>query len=489
MKLLKAKSYSDWSKGVWQSISSATAPENSVKLALNMNSDIIHGELISRKGSTLVGTQIVDNATVLGLHNYRGTVAGTTDKLFAVVSDGVHSDIYDVVAGTKSLEDDTKDLKTRFLTYLDSCLRLNGTDFPAAYNGTTWIVLGGVFDLAAIPTGSKYAIEFKDRICVAGRLDSPDRVDLSSIADSTTRTVNWTIDGTESGAKFFVSEQEDGGGGITGLAKAPGYLMIFKKRTLKRYDGTSAYPEDLVNQGAPSQEAIAMAKGMVFWVNENDAWMSTGGDPKAIGSFMVRDIIKSIVATNLVNVSAGTDEEHVFWSIPSCTINGETYTNVVLKYNILMNTWDIHQYPTLITRFCKTVDTDNATYITYGNNDGQVLVLNSGNTDNGTGITFSVETQDWDFGFRLFQKGINRFGIVTEGLPKSSEASVMWRNTHNPGDWKSLGTIKKDVQDFSGIDLRGNFYNFKVTETVTSGQATFIGFEFPEGIRVYDNTE
>jgi hypothetical protein len=476
MKKLKAKSYSDFSKGVWD-VGYALAPENSVKLGLNLDSDKELGSLVSRLGTTLINTQLVDAKPVLGLHNFRDSV-GSADKLFAVVSDGSYSDIYNAIDGTKSLENDTKDLKTRFLTYLDSCLRLNGTDEPKAYNGTAWVTTGGVFDLDNLPQSSKYAVEFKDRVYVAGRSDYPDRVDISGIASSTARTVSWTVDN-----KFFNAEQEDGGGGITGLAKVPGYVLIFKKRTMKRYDGSSAYPEDQVNQGAPSQEAIVTAQGMCFFVNENGAWATEGGRPKKISSYTVDEIIKSCSTTNLLNVASGTDEEHVFWSFASVTINGETYTNVVLKFNILNQTWNVRKYATLPRVFAKYVDTTGAVFLTFGDDDGNVQKFDVGTTDNGTSITYSMETQELSFGQRMFLKEINRIGIISENI---SKGSLMWRNSNKVEDWKSVGTIQNEVEDFT-CTLKGNFIQLKLSETTDSGSATIKGIDFPEGIIIYPN--
>lgn len=481
MKQLKAKSYRDFSKGTWNSIQNSLAPENSAKLALNLDSDVELGSLVSRNGTTLINAQIIDNKPVLGLHNFRDSV-GSADKLFAVVSDGSYSDIYNAIDGTKSLENDTKDLKTRFLTYLDSCLRLNGTDQPKAYNGTAWVDTAGTFDLDNLPQTAKYAIEFRDRVFVAGMAADPDRVDISGIANSTTRAVSWT-----SGNTFIVFEQEDGGGGITGLSKVPSYVLVFKKRTLKRWDGASAYPEDMINQGAPNQECIVTARGICFWVNENGAWATEGAKPVKISTFTVDNIIKSCSATNLANVASGTDEEHIFWSFASVTISGETYTNVVLKYNILQQTWDVRKYATLPRVFCKYVDTTGAVFTAFGDDDGNVQKLNIGNTDNTTPITYALETHDLEFGSRLFRKSITQIGVMTESI---SKGEFLYRTSHIAEEWSSIGTIDSEVQDFSNLDIRGNYYNFKITETTDSGQAKILGLEFPDGaVKILDTTK
>jgi hypothetical protein len=329
-----------------------------------------------------------------------------------------------------------------------------------------------------MPQASKYAIEFKDRVYVAGKSDFPDQVDISSIADAQTRAVSWTV-----GNKFIQFEQEDGGGGITGLWKVPGYVIIGKKRTLKRYDGSSAFPEDMVNQGIPTQECGVTAQGMLFFVNENGAWASEGSKPKKISTYTVDKIIKS--CSDWTWVSSGTDEEHIFFSFPSVTISGETYTNVVLKYNIFQNTWDVRKYPTHHTCHAKYVDDEGQVFTVIGDNDGSVRKLDTGLNDDGIGITYSMETQDIDFGMRLYLKLIGQIGVLTENV---SKGLFMWRNTHEPSDWKELGTIDQEVVDFDQINIKGNKFNFKITETVSTGQAKIIGLDFPAGIEVLDSS-
>ncbi|MEK7112353.1 MAG: hypothetical protein AAB875_03415, partial [Patescibacteria group bacterium] len=189
MKLPQPIQFRDWSRGNIRIVQSSVAPINSSK-NINFDSDKEIGSLVSRLGTNRIGSQAVSSATCLGLHYFRDTV-GSGHKLFGVFSDGVNSDIYDMVAGTKSLEDDTKDLKTRFCTYLDSVVRVNGTNACKAFNGSTWVTTGGAFDLANMPIGT-VVMEWKDRVYTAGVSTSPSILFYSSIADPTTRTVYWT---------------------------------------------------------------------------------------------------------------------------------------------------------------------------------------------------------------------------------------------------------------------------------------------------------
>ncbi len=568
-KKLRAVKYNDFSKGSWLSIAESLAPKNSIKLGLNLDSDDILGHLVTRKGTTKINEQIINNAPCLGLHQYRDSI-NSNDMLFGVFSDGTNNDIYDVETDTKVLEDDTADLKTRFMTYLNACLRLNGTDNQGFYNGTTWNMSlqndtftaattdiitsaahglldgdiitfvttdtlpagltdrddGGIyyvrdkttdtfkvsltfdgtvvditdtgtgthtwrdwnpFGIGEMPDGAKFAIEFKDRVFLAGFEDDPDTVQISGIANSITRKVSWSEDN-----KYISFEQEDGGGGITGLAKIPGYVLVFKKRTLKRYDGTSAYPEDMINEGAPSQEAIVVAKGLCGWINENGAWISTGGNPKKISTYTVDKLIKSCPANMLEDMAAGTDEEHLFFSIPEATIDGETYENVQIKYNILQNTWDIRQYYHHHHVYTKFVDSTGETFLTFGDDDGCVHKLDTGVIDSGTNhddtaITYSLITYDLTFGTALLMKTISEVGFITQNI---SKGLVLWKDANKQDDeWHEVGTITKSVELFDQLDLRATTYKFKITESVDSGPATIKSIEFPDGIIVYNSSD
>jgi len=555
--------YRDWSKGTIHDVQSSKADENSAKLGLNLDSDFELGSMISRLGTTLIGSQLEAGKVILGVHNYRDSI-GSNSKLFATVNDAsdTNADIYDVIAGTKSLEDDTAGEKTRFITYLNSCLRLNGTDAAKYFDGSSWIsaraaactfsvadpgkvndvahglsngelikfstsgtlpaelaintgyyivnktddtfevatTSGGTglaftdtgsadthlwqvwdtFDLSNIPAGSKLSVEFQDRIYVAGRSDFPDQLNVSGIANPVTRTISWTDD-----FRIVPSEQEVGAGSITALNKVPNYVLSHTKRSFKRFDGVSAHPEDMVNEGAPSQEATIVAKGLCFWVNENGAWVSSGASPKNISNTIVQNIITSCSSTDLANVAAGTDDEHITFSFPEVTIDGETYENVVLKFNIFFQTWDVRQYPTEQRCYTNYVDSTDAVFTIFGDDDGNVQKLDTGFTDNGTPITWALITQDLDYGMRMYVKEIERAGFMTENV---SKGEVFWRNTHNKASWKSLVNIKSDFTEKDGARMRGNFINLKMTESVSTGRSKILGIEIPSrSITIYND--
>ena len=472
--------FRDWSKGNIRVVQNSIVPKNSAKLALNFNSDEELGSLVSRLGTNIVGTQTVASGTCLGIHYFRDTV-GTSHKLFGVFSDGSNNDVYDMITGNSSLTGDTKDLKTRFCTYLDSVVRVNGTDACKAFNGSTWDTTGGAFDVANMPIGT-VVIEWKDRVYTAGVSTSPSIIYYSGIADPDTRAVSWTVANGQ-----IEVEQEDGGGAITALEKVPGYLLIFKERSMKRWDGSSTYPEDLVNVGVATQEAVCRGRNMVFLANQQGVWATNGGYPQKI-SKPIQDLWDAIPSANLSSIATYSDDNYVYVYVGDITLGDNSYTNICFKYNIDNQTWDIYSYYNDFTCFTWYISS-NSKVIVGGDKDGQAIQINTGNTDyNAQPITWSFESNDIEFGTistRGLIKELSQMNVFTENC---ITGDVMIRiNSHRDKDWKPLGSIKGDIQDLE-FKAKGNYFNIKATGTTNSGKVKFLGFEFPaQSINVVSN--
>ena len=474
--------FRDFSKGNVRVVQSSIVPQNSVKLALNLDSDKELGSLVSRQGTNIVGAQAVASATCYGISYFRDTV-GTSHKLFGVFSDGANNDIYDMSTGAKSLEDDTKEKKTRFCTYLDSIVRVNGTDDRKAYNGTAWVDTAGVFDLDNMPNGT-VVIEWKDRVYTAGVSTTPNVLYYSGVADPSARTVSWTV-----GNGQIEIEQEDGGGAITALEKVPGYLLIFKERTMKRWDGSSTYPEDLVNIGAPTQEAVCRGREMVFIANQEGVWATNGGYPQRI-SRPIQDLWDAIPAANISSIATACDEKYVYVYAGDITLGDNSYTNICFKYNIDNQTWDIYSYYHDFTCFTWYISSSSKV-IVGGDKNGQAIQINTGNTDYHSTvqpITYSLETNDIEFGnisTRGVIKEVSEMNVFTENCRLGK---VMHRvNSNRDKDWKPIGNINNDVQDLS-FKAKGNWFNFKISGISSSGQVKILGFEFPaKSINILSN--
>src|SRR3990167_2666058 len=287
----------DFSAGVISDINENLRPENSVRYAINIDFDSELGSSVSRGGSSIVGSQLVDNNTILGLHDFRyGTTSG---KLLGVVNNSgdTQSVVYHVGTGTiTGWTTLTANTKARFVTFLDSVLLINGVDAESSYNGTTVITTGGAFDLANIPSSNTVdiGIEWRDRVYLAGGTTEPSRLYYSSTTSA--GAISWT-----SGNGNIDIEPEDGTGVITGLGKVPGYLLIFKERNMKRWNFDNAFPETLMNIGTSSHESIINAGGLcAFYSSSNQSnkgfYLTNGGRPVPISHMRSRNIKKWVDA-------------------------------------------------------------------------------------------------------------------------------------------------------------------------------------------------
>lgn len=394
--------------GMVSGLNSNIAPQGAVDLLLNLDEDYEIGSATSRLGTAIVDAQLVDNVSILGIVQHVDQADSTKNKLFASVDDAAtatNADIWDL-DGTpaKSLQDDTKALKVYFLNYNGDTLRLNGTDAPKAYNSTSWITTGGVFDLANMPTGYKYPKEFLDRVYLWGNATTPYRLAYSGLL--TTGTVSWT-----SGNGTVDIEPEDNGGAPTGLGKVPGYILIFKKRSMHRWNYSSAFPENLVQIGAYSQESIIEAGGLcAFYSDSNEDtkgfYITNGGRPECISQDTTRPIKKWTDAiSSTANVAGFATERSFNWSVGDLTIDGETFSNVVLRYNRFLKQWSVRTYPSEFKCFAPYV-VSGVNTIVGGDDDGTVYRIDKSATysDNGTAISYKLRQVPQYFGYNQLKE-------------------------------------------------------------------------------------
>lgn len=440
------------------------APKNTVDLLINFEVDEEIGSLASRLGTERIGSQLVDNVTCLGVVQHVDQADTTKNKLFATFDDAVsatNADIYDVSAGTKSLQDDTKNIRTYFLNYQGDTLRLNGTDAPKAYNSSTWLTTGGVFDLGNMPTGYKYAAEFLDRVYLWGKASAPYTLAYSGIL--TAGAVSWTA-----GNGTVEIEPEDGGGEATGVGKVPGYLLLFKRRSMHRFNFSSAFPEALTNIGAYSQESIINAGGLcAFYSDSNENakgfYITNGGRPTPISHDTTRPIKKWVDAISSSATVAGWGTERYFaWSVGDLTVDGETYTNVVFKFNRILNQWTIRTTPTKFTYFAGYV-TGGVHTIVGGDNDGNVIRVDKPATytdaPSATPIPLKVRTHHTTFGYNQLKTLSDIIVVRGRNLQNYIANAIIDRDVNNtvsltpPDKWKRLLSLLKIGQTVKGTTI------------------------------------
>lgn len=471
MPKLPKQIFRNCNKGLVMPVSHLLAPIDSVYFSQNLEYDTKIGVAKIRHGTARVGDQIVDNAEVLGVHQFITT--GGVAILLAAVNDGAspsHLDIYSLTGSTwtKRKEDLTKDIKARFLTYLDTVVAYNGTDAATcSVNGTAWAAATGNLDGANFPLGD-VAIEWNDRIYVSGVSGEKHRLYYSSTP--TAGAISWT-----SGNGYLDIEPEDGGGDITALAKVPGYLLIFKERSLKRWNGSSTFPDDLFKVGAASMEAVCLGKGAAYFFSADGKGIyATAGSYPALISKPVKDIIDAIPSSYYTSVSSHSDGTDVRFSIGDITLDGLDYTNVVLKYNIDTQTWSCHSYGTEPLVWT-TYKSGGETITIFGDNDGNIMEIGTGTEDVDAAaavvpIEFTYQTHELEFSDTIQE--ITRLVVHTR---YGKDSKVLARIDN--GDWKEIGSVKNDNQ-LINCSLRGTRFQFRISGTNKAGDVEIGGITF-----------
>jgi len=534
----------DFSRGVLRNLSPYKMPAEAVPHAVNFVFDENIGEATLRKGTAMVGAQIVNNKAVLGLANFRSR-STANHALLAVVSDGTNNDIYKATTWAKSLADDTKALKTRFAQFLDSIVRVNGTDARKSFNGTAWVSTGGVFDLANMPQG-KYVVNFKDRVHVMdenGTLysSSVPRFFLDYDAQGSNFTVDKTVTGGTSKANGIIKNDTDAGaagtleligvagtftdnetitddnstpgsadvkgtgswklnwlngtittpidpdngdkGKATGFGVVGGLLLIFFERAMYSWNGSTTEADKIVDIGCSSQESVVVIQGVCFFANSDGVFATRGGYPQKISRF-VQDYFDNMSSANYQHIASGGDGQHLFVSIGDVTIKKKLVANVVLRYTVQSQEQAILSYPSQPRVFSKYIDTNDVKLV-YGDDDGNVIQIDSSDENDNYAsttdypIVYEIDTRDIFEPLKGAYKSIASRIVVNS--TESSGAKLLARiDSDIEADFKSIGEIKKEIQEFKNIPIeKFRYARFRIAGRSKAGRLSLQAIEIP----------
>lgn len=446
-----------------KSVADNLMPKNAVRFAVNCIFDYPRGAVSQREGTTVLGSAFASQ--VLGLHNLRSSTTGY-NQLIAVYGNSVY--YYDTATSTwaSTTSVSTSGLKARFLTYLDNAVILNGTDSPKCWTGTGgWSSSGGDLDIGNFPVG-KYADILNTRIYTVGVSSAPDTVYCSSLESG--GAISWS-----SGTKNFRVYPNDGKGNITGLKSNGKIMLIFKERGIYRYDD---YQLDfLAPVGTPSYESIVSDdNGITYFFGQSAGgvgfYMTSGALPQKI-SRMITMIVEAISPSYYTNVAGFTDGQSVYWSIGSVTLDGITYSNAWVVWNIADKSWEFRNYADRYTVFSPYITTTGALTIVGGDTDGNVQTIDSGNTDNSTPIEAMCDWGSTIFTTRGRTKVVNE--VVT--LAKNYQGLSFLLKVDD-GEYEKIGSIDR-AEKVHSLKMRGNKFYFRISSVNSGTPFQFDGFE------------
>jgi len=132
---------------------------------------------------------------------------------------------------------------------------------------------------------------------------------------------------------------DDMGEAIVGLKEYSGALFVFTEDKVAAWDEYSLTVLN-TNGGTTNKQTIQVSESRMLWYNRGGVYMYAGGTEATLISRPVQDWITAIGNAN--EVTAGLDPRGRYCLyIGDVTLNGVNYNNVILRYDILINAWDI----------------------------------------------------------------------------------------------------------------------------------------------------
>lgn len=461
----------DFTGGVIDDIAVAGGllPRNAVRKGINVVFDRPRGSISQRLGTTQLGNTVSASNTINGLYNFRSSTAAKNQLLAAAITK-----VFYLNSGTwtDSLTGLTTGLKTRFFTYLDTVVVLNGTDAVKSSTdpgAASWVSTGGNLDVGNFPI-TKFATILNTRVLAAGNSTNPDTVYESSLEAS--NAVSWT-----SGNRSLKVFPNDGNGNITSLTGNGRLALIFKERATYRYDGDQL--QRIANIGTTSHESvISDDSGITHFFGTGSGgigfYRTSGAYPTKISRAITR-YVEAIDPAFYQHINAFTDGNKIYWNVGSITIDNTTYTNARLVFSIADESWSVDNLADRFRVCAQYVTSTGAVTNVGGDTDGMVQTINSGTTDNGTAISSECETGMLVFTTRGRVKTVKE--IVA--LAKHYQGLTVLIKVDDGAFKKIMSISGPETKTTDMPIMRGKRFFLKITASNSGTAFEFEGFEIP----------
>lgn len=348
--------------------------DNECELALNYHLDVV-GSLRKRSGMGLFGLQINHNVNVVGLYQFNDQSASASIPLMVESNGGGTATIYYFTGGNWTASGrttDTLNARARFSSFVDRVFRVNGAQVViTSTDGITWQDSTAPNTNVPATITPKYTAVFQDRVYLAnGASSNQSRLWFSSLPSA--GAITWDL------TNNWIDINPDDGDQITALENNGNRLLIFKNRALYRWTFGQVEPDRLIGVGTQSQESVKtnFDVGITFFANQFGIYAYTSGRPKLI-SRKIQPFIDAV--TDWTAVYGEVDRDHYYLSVGNLTVNGRTYTNAVLVYNIPLDAWSIFTFgcPRITIMARLQAPGDTTSYIVVGTADGRTYKIES----------------------------------------------------------------------------------------------------------------
>jgi len=247
----------------------------------------------------------------------------------------------------------------------------NGVDPVKYYTGGSI-----VSNLSANSPVGKYVTADPSRVFIA----KDDILYWCGFQDAT----DWTSAENSGFAQYYTY----GGGDITALFNYKDIKYVFKRNSMAGLYGTNYFDFRIIevsnNIGCVSFKTVQEVNGRMIWLGEQDIYQFTQGNPIPIGN-KVMGFIKRINWSQVGKCCAFTDGLRYYLNL---VVDNATEPNLRLVYDTRYDLWRVPAYN---EQFRYGAFFNNKLYA--GNASGQTMIVNEGDTDNGTPISWSLTSK------------------------------------------------------------------------------------------------
>ncbi len=346
--------------------------------------------------------------------------------------------------------------------------------------GTTFST---VTNVGGMPQG-KYIVHYRDRLyvlnCFYGATAYPFRIVASSPVSA--GAITWSTTGApDSSTGGFLDV--DFCYQITGGASNWDRLMVFTDQSAYYYDQSSF--KKIWDTGCSNHRTIKTIGPYMLWANTDGVWVSTGSQPQNISG----EIIDFIRNSSPANFFAEIVDEIYHLYIGAVTVNGISYSNLVLKYNIATSTWDWREYYNSMTIFARYFNSSKKNRLYMGDTIGTVwdkgkytdatLVSGDAQTTAGTGgqpISAYFELAPISLGnydIKIIRE-IIAFANRAQGVKLRSR--ILSRSSRILTKYKPIGQLTGYITTFLANTDNGVLLQIEGTENSTNPYFSFYGF-------------
>lgn len=454
------------------------------------------GALTKDTGYSIIDAQIQANKSITGMFHF--VQNPSTEKMLVTVDDSTSDDTqlfyrangagsWTEIGAAETAWANVAGCNVEMANFIGYCFfvgysAVDGFLPVGSLTGTTFSTSTNVTSMPQ----AKYIVNYRDRLYALnvkyGGTEYPYRIVCSSPPSA--GAITWSTSGSptsSTGGFLDVSFNLE----ITGGAENWDRLMIFTNRSAYFYDQTQF--KKIWDQGCSNHRTICTEGAYMIWVNGKGVWVSTGGQPQNIAG----EVIDFIRNGNPANFFAEIVDEVYHLYVGTVTVNGVTYTNCVLKFNIPISTWEWREYANNMTVFEKYLNSSRQERLYMGDTTGKVwdkgkytdatLVSGDAQTTAGTGGT------DISANFELAPIVLNNYSdvkVVKNIIAYSERAQglklkmrVIDKNTRILTPYRPIGELTHFINSFQVNVDKGCVIQIAGAESSTNPYFSFYGFD------------